>query len=84
MQALIDESKACRSSLIQKSCTGKHRIIHEKARACAACTYTKVKKATGSATFPAHATGVKIFLCQSDRCWEGLNLRIIVRITRVD
>jgi hypothetical protein len=48
MQALIDESKACRSSLIQKSCTGKHKIIHEKARACAACTKAQ-RKATGSA-----------------------------------
>ena len=48
MQALIDKSKACRSSLIQKSCTGKHKIIHEKARACAACTKAQ-RKATGSA-----------------------------------
>jgi len=43
MQALIDESKTCRSSLIQKSCTGKHKIIHEKARACAACTKAQRK-----------------------------------------
>jgi len=93
MQALIDESKACRSSPIepiQNSCTGEHKIIHEKARACAACTKAR-RKATGSAAARGRkllaelaraprsrtprtrygCSKCKIFLCQSDRCWES-------------
>jgi hypothetical protein len=48
MQVLIDESKSRRSSATQISCTGKHTILHEKARACAACTKAR-RNATGSA-----------------------------------
>jgi Transposase IS4 len=47
LQALIDESKSRRSFPTQTSCTGKHVVLDEKARACSACTKAQ-RNVTGS------------------------------------